>query len=193
MTAALPPRWTETVVRGALPDDPMRDAILGDLHEEFVRDALRRGPAHARARHRRRAAGVVAHAVVDALRWRAWASPAPSAAAPRAPRPHPAAAPRAVAPPGRGARVGSADVCVGALAFSVLLLGVVSNTILFSTARHVPRAAGAPAPDSAVGAGAVTLALLCAGAAAFVLCAGPRWIRRRRAAAPRYEPGSGGG
>ena len=33
----LPPRWSERLLRASLPADSMRDAIVGDLHQELVR------------------------------------------------------------------------------------------------------------------------------------------------------------
>ena len=163
----------------------MGDAIVGDLHEEFVDEVERRGPARARAAYRRRAAGVVAHAVVDALCARAWASVARSAEWPHAAVTAPVA-PRAVVSSGtsRGAVAGVLAATLG-----VLAVGIVANTLLFDSVRHVPRAApSAGATHSALGVAAVVLSLVCAGAAAVVLCAGPRWLRRRAATARRAEP-----
>jgi hypothetical protein len=170
-TSIAPPRWPQAALRAVLPDDPMRDAIVGDLHEEFVHDAARVGPARARAWYQRRAAGIVAHALFDAVRWRSWASTTPPAE-----RPRPAAAPAVAARTRGGSGAG-----LGAVALGVLLVGIVGNTLLFSAARHGPRPAApeGSALGSALGVAAVVLAVVCAGVAALVLCAGPRWLRRR--------------
>lgn len=50
-----PPRWTQALLRFALPSDSMRDAILGDLHEEFTHDLAEAGARRARLRHVSRA------------------------------------------------------------------------------------------------------------------------------------------
>ena len=169
-----PPRWPQRALRAVLPDDPMRDAIVGDLHEEFVHDAARVGSAQARAWYQRRAAGIVAHALFDALRWRSWASTTPPAEWPR-----PAAAPAVAARPRPGA--GGFSPGLGAVALGVLLVGIVVNTLLFGAVRQGPHPA-VPAGSvlgSALGVAAIMLAVVCAGVAALVLCAGPRWLRRR--------------
>ena len=44
-----PPRWTHAVLRFALSCDAMRDAILGDLHEEFLHDLAEVGVRRTRA------------------------------------------------------------------------------------------------------------------------------------------------
>jgi hypothetical protein len=164
-----PPSRARAVVHAVLPDDPMRDAIVGDLHEEFVREAECVGPDEARARYRRRAAGVVAHAAVDVLRGRRWASATP----PAEPSPAPGRTPA-----GRARRAGRAELGVGALALGVLLVGIVVNTMLFAGFRQAPPAGGA-AMSAAVRVAAAALGLGCAAVAAVVLCAGPRWLRRR--------------
>ena len=158
-----PPRWPLAALRAALPRDAVGDAIVGDLHEEFVHDAAHLGAARARTLYWQRAASVVARATLDELCLRSWASDTavdalPAAAAPKVSR----------------GRVG-AGLGVGALAFAVLGVGIVANTVLFAAVRGAPRAA----LPSAVGIGATVLALLSAGVAAVVLCAGPRWLRRR--------------
>ena len=164
-TSLTPPRWPLAALRAALPSDAVGDAIVGDLHEEFVHEAASLGAPRARARYWARAAGVVMHATFDALRWRSWASDVPAVEAPPAPT-----ASRA------GAHLGA-----GVLAFGVLAVGIVANTVLFAASRGAPGAASHAdsAVPSAIGAGATALALVFAGAAAVVLCAGPRWLRRR--------------
>jgi hypothetical protein len=171
-TSIAPPRWPQAALRAVLPDDPMRDAIVGDLHEEFVHDAARVGPARARVWYQRRAAGIVAHALFDTLRWRSWASTTPPAE-----RPRPVAAPAVAARP----RAGGFSAGFGAVALGVLLVGIVANTLLFGAARQGPHpsAPAGSALGSAIGVAAVVLAVVCAGVAALVLCAGPRWLRRR--------------
>jgi len=170
----VPPRWPQLLMHAVLPDDPMRDAIVGDLHEEFVHDATALGTPAARVRYCRRATGIALHAAVDALRWRGWASASPPVEVPAAAA-APAVARRAAG--GRGLHVGLVAAALG-----VLSVGIVVNTMLFASVRHGPHAA-APAHSavgSAVGVGAVALTLVCAGVAAVVLCAGPRWLRQRR-------------
>ena len=67
----------------------------------------------------------------------------------------------------------------GAAGFSILALvvvvaGVVVNTMLFSAAQpQSPRA------SSAAGIGGVALLVACVAIAAVVMCAGPRWRRKR--------------
>ena len=172
-----PPRLALGLLRAVLPGDLVGDAIVGDLHEEFGHDAARLGPARAGARYWRRAAGVVLHATIDELLLRSWANPSSTVEMPA---------------DGASARAGAADglvagtsraragVGVGVLAFVVLAIGIGANTLLFSSVRGVP---GTAAPGhgaaSAIGVGAVVLSFVCAGAAAVVLCAGPRWLRRR--------------
>jgi hypothetical protein len=58
------------VLRASLPADSMRDAIVGDLHQELVRDTVQVGEALARTRYRQRVAGIVAYVVLDIARWR---------------------------------------------------------------------------------------------------------------------------
>jgi hypothetical protein len=159
-----PPRWPLAALRAALPRDAVGDAIVGDLHEEFVHDAAHLGASRARTLYWQRAASVVARATFDELRLRSWASDAPTVEAPRA----------AAVPNVSRVRMG-AGLGVGALAFAVLGVGIVANTVLFAAVRGTPR----QALPSAVGIGATALALLSAGVAAVVLCAGPRWLRRR--------------
>ena len=167
-TSLTPPRWPLAALHAALPSDAVGDAIVGDLHEEFVHETASLGASRARARYWARAAGVILHATFDALRWRSWASGAPSVEVPAAP-----AAPTASR---AGAHFGA-----GVLAFGLLAVGIVANTVLFAAVRGAPhpQAHAGPALSSAIGVGATALALLCAGAAAVVLCAGPGWLRRR--------------
>jgi hypothetical protein len=181
-TFPTPPWWPQVALRAALPNDGVGDAIVGDLHEEFVQDAASLGASRARTLYWRRAGSIVVRAAFDELRLRSWARDAPSVELP------PPAVSSAGAQPGGGRRLSTsararmgADVGVGALALGVLGIGVVVNTVLFATVRGAPRPAmhAGPALTSAIGVGATVLALLCAGVAAVVLCAGPRWLRRR--------------
>jgi putative ABC transport system permease protein len=55
MTPATPPRFPRRLLERALADDPAGPAILGDLHEDFVRLARERGPGAARRRYAREA------------------------------------------------------------------------------------------------------------------------------------------
>jgi hypothetical protein len=50
-----PPRWTQALLCSTLPCDSIRDAILGDLHEEFLHDVAEVGVRRARVRHVSRA------------------------------------------------------------------------------------------------------------------------------------------
>lgn len=166
-----PPRWAQHFLRAWLPSDSMRDAIVGDLHEELVRDVASVGAPAARTRYRLRVAGIVAYAIVDTLRMRAWGStPSDVRRAPvRVSTPAAAAAPRV--------RVRRFDFWILVSAFGVLGVGIVGNTLLFSAARHSASATTAMSP--AVGAASITLALGSAACAAVLLCVGPRWLRRR--------------
>lgn len=156
-----PPRWARAALRALLPDDVAGDAIAGDLHEEFVHDAARLGATRAGLLYRRRAAGVAARAVVDELCLRSWANGVP--VPPHAP----------VAPVRSRAHVRlGADLGVGAIALALLAIGIVANTLLFSS-THGSRG------THAAGVGGTALAIVCTGAAAIVLCTGPRWLRRR--------------
>lgn len=144
----------------------MRDAILGDLHEEFLDDAMRHGTRAARARYVQRTAGVVIRALSDAMIWREWVSTAPVAGA------------QLVAESSRPAshhRAGSAGGFAGfvIVALVVLVLAVVVNTMLFSaTSAHHSHT------SSAAGIGGVALLVASVGLGAIVVCAGPRWRRR---------------
>ena len=180
----LPPRWPLALLRAVLPADVVGDAIVGDLHEEFAHDAAQLGAAQAGTRYWRHAAGIMLHATLDELLLRSWASRESTAEVPAA---------RA------GTRAGVADrllavasragtgAGLGALAFGMLAIGIVANTVLFSTVRGAPGAAplGAATSASVIGVGAVVLSLLCAGGAALVLCAGPRWLHRGSAPCER--------
>jgi hypothetical protein len=176
----LPPRWSERLLRASLPADSMRDAIVGDLHQELVRDTVQVGEALARIRYRQRVAGIVAYVVLDIARWRAWGStPIPVAGAA-------AATSRTPAVHRRG-RFGRGDLGVFVAAFGLLGAGIVVNTLLFRASRH-----GQPADASALGFAALVLALGCAAGAAVLLCVGPRWLRRRAcresAGVPLHHP-----
>ena len=170
-----PPRWTQALLLYALPDDSMRDAILGDLHEEFLHDVADVGVRRARVRHVSRATGIAARAVFDAAICRSWVSTEPAAEARRA------AVSGAAIPAFGGSLVVLRRVraIFGAASFSILALfvvvvGVVVNTMLFSAAEpQSPRA------SSAAGIGGVALLLACVALAVIVLCVGPRWRRKR--------------
>lgn len=181
-----PPRYSQAVMRYMLPCDPMRDSIFGDLHEQFVDDIARFGPARARAYYTRRVAGIVAHAAFDSLRWRSWVSTTPPAKLRSSvAEPNAGAAPGATVPQPQVAyartRVAGGGAGLAALALGVLSIGIVVNTMLFSAVRQAPKTAAYQGSllSSTVGIGAVVLALACAGVAAVVLCAGPRWLRQR--------------
>ena len=60
------------------------------------------------------------------------------------------------------------------LALFVVVVGVVVNTMMFSAAQ-----AQGPSATSAAGIGGVALLAGCVAIAAIVLCAGPRWRRKR--------------
>ena len=170
-----PPRWTHALLRFALPCDSLRDAILGDLHEEFTHDLADVGVRRARLRHVSRTAGIAARALFDSAICRSWESTEPAGEA------------------GRGARTGAANAAggsppvvlrrtraiVGAASFPILALfvvvvGVVVNTMMFSAAQpQSPRA------TSAAGIGGVAVLVACVAIAATVLCVGPRWRRKR--------------
>src|SRR4051812_34428073 len=78
----VPPRWTRALLELALPGDPMREAILGDLHEEFMHDVLEMDVRRVRVRHAQRCAGIVTRALLDAAICRNWVSTTPAAARP---------------------------------------------------------------------------------------------------------------
>jgi hypothetical protein len=144
--------------------------ILGDLHEEFVADVRSVGLLSARARYRRRVAGVVAYAFRDllCLRGGAWASDPSEPEAPGAPvagrLPYALhglrQALRALRPP---------DYRL--VAAVVLAAGIGVNTSLFAVAATLP----APLVAVMGGVGLVLL-MVCASVASAVLCAG---LRRR--------------
>lgn len=165
-----PPRWARALLRLALPCDPIRDAILGDLHEEFLDDAAERGAQSARARYARRTAGIVIRALFDAMLWREWVSTGPVPETQLVTASSPRAAHRHASPAG-----GFAGFVIVALV--VLGVAVVANTILFSAsaARHAHA-------SRAAGIGGVALLVACVGVGALVMCAGPRWRRSRRGA-----------
>lgn len=181
-----PPRWPQVVLRLVLPCDPMRDSIFGDLHEEFMIDSARLGPHRASARYSLRAAGIVSHAVFDSLRWRGWVSTTPPADVAHSP-----VAARDKAPSGTGlqrlrfvfalTRSARSGAGLGVLALGTLSVGIIANTLLFTSVRTASPAAraGAAMTSTTLGIAAVALSLTCAGVAAVVLCAGPRWLRRR--------------
>jgi len=172
---ARPPQWAIALIERTLPRDSMRDAILGDLHEEFGDDVSRVGEALARVRCTRRARGSAAHASFDRLLCRSWVSedsPPPRLGDPAAPASAKAPVPvsaRAVAMHGI-----ARYAIIALLGFVVLLVGIVGNTMLFSAVGPTSVRA-----TSVAGVGGVVLFVACAAAAAMIVCAGPRWRRRR--------------
>jgi len=178
-----PPRDALAALRFVLPSDPVRDAIVGDLHEEFVRDAARLGLRGARRRYRRRAAEIVAHAAWDSLCWRSWESTAPEEPA-RPPEdaralPRPGDVTRELS--GAYARARRGGLGLAVLAFVVIGVAAIANTLLFT-------AVDGPSPSpvheasillSALGLGGVVLLLACASLAAALICAGARRRRTR--------------
>jgi hypothetical protein len=168
-----PPRWARVLVLLALPCDPMRDAILGDLHEEFLDDVVEHSTRSARARYVRRTAGIVVRALSDAMIQREWVSTGPVASPQRITEiSRREAQPRANASTRVSAAGGFAAFVVVALI--VLAVAVVVNTILFSA--NAPHAH----VSSAASIGGVALLVACVGFGAIVLCAGPRWRRNRK-------------
>ncbi len=160
-----PPRWARAFLLFALPCDPIRDAILGDLHEEFLGDATGDGVRSARARYVRRTAGIVVRALADAMIFREWVSTDRVAAPSRA----------SVKLPGHGGGAAGSFTGFVIIALFVLAAAVVVNTMLFSASR-----ARGVHGSSAAGIGAVVLLVACVGIGAVVVCAGPRWQRNRR-------------
>ena len=168
-----PPHWAQGLLRAAIPCDPMRDAIIGDLHEEFVREAAAVGLRTARARYWRRAVGIVLRAAWDSLCWRTWES----TLGPESRCPQTAASPLT---PG----VGSADGVLGrwrliggAVVMGALTLGLLTLAIAFSTTLFVAahgRTQEGSVLYSALGVGSLLALVACAGAAVVVLCAAPR-------------------
>ena len=158
----------------------MRDAILGDLHEEFLRDLADVGVRRARLRHVSRTSGIAARALFDSAICRGWVSTEPAAGeAGRATVSGDTKAPAG----GSLVALRRARTVLGAASFPLLALvvvavGVVANTMMFSAAQ--PRS---PRATSAAGIGGVALLVACVAIAAVVLCVGPRWRRRRLRAA----------
>jgi hypothetical protein len=66
------------------------------------------------------------------------------------------------------------DAGFAVLALFVLAVGIVVNTMLFSAIESQ-----GPGRSSAAGIGGVILLLACVVVAAVVMCAGPRWRRKR--------------
>ena len=181
VASAEPPQWSRAMLRIVLPCDPMRDAIFGDLREDFVHETAELGIRRARARYHRRAAGIAAYALFDALRWREWAGDAEA-------RESGDAADAEVAPlraaPTRIAAATSARLwLVGShaalllLSLAVLLAGIAADMTMFRAMQRVPHPGSFM--SSAVGIAAAALLLGSAMAAAVIMCAGPRWIRGR--------------
>ena len=176
-TLSTPPVWAERCLQAWLPNDSMRDAIMGDLYEELVRDAHNDGRLVARRRYRQRVAGILAYALLDTLRWRTWGST--PADVPRVQM----VGTRAVA--STRARPRTADAWIVLAAFAVLGVGIVANTLIFSTVR-TPAAGASVSP--ALGVVAIALALGSALAAAVLLCVGPRWLRQRACHRTTQQP-----
>ena len=170
-----PPRWTQALLVSALPRDPMRDAILGDLHEEFLHDVAEVGVRRARIRHVSRASSIAARALFDSVICRSWVSTEPAVEARRATVSGPASAvvglPFVVL---RRVRAVFGAASFSILALVVVVVGVVVNTMLFTAAQ--PRS---PRASSAAGVGGVALLVACIAIAVVVLCVGPRWRRKR--------------
>ena len=171
-----PPRWTHAVLRFALSCDSMRDAIVGDLHEEFTHDLAEVGERRARLRHLSRTTGIAARALVDSAICRSWVSTDPAGEAGRGVVSSAANITAVGAPPvvlrRTRALVGAATFPL--LALFVVVVGVVVNTMMFSAAQpQGPRA------SSAAGIGGVALLVACVAIAAIVLCVGPRWRQKR--------------
>lgn len=196
---AAPPRWTSAALRAVLPCAALREAIFGDLHEEFVRESAEIGLERARARYRDRVIGIAAHALWDTFRWRPWASTPPSTgAADRGTVPSDRSRRREWEESLRAAVVRSRAIgrAIGfsVLGLAVLTIGIVVNTSAFAAVEGVS-ATGVPAAAAsslhgplfvlAIGAGALALSVVCALAGALVICFGPRWRRGRLERASR--------
>ena len=168
-----PPRWTQALLRFALPCNSTRDAILGDLHEEFVHDLAEVGVGRARFRHVSRTTGITARAVFDSAMCRRCLSAEPAAGETGRPTTNPGVgAARPVVLRRTRAVIGAASFPL--IALFVIVVGVVVNTMMFSAAQpQSPRA------SSAAGIGGVALLIACVAIAAIVLCVGPRWRRKR--------------
>lgn len=185
-----PPRGAQALLRSALPGGSTRDAIIGDLHEELLRDATRLGEKQARARYRSRAAGIVAHALWDSLCWRVWAPvPKPARPMPNAdpdPMPH---------DPFRGAgraRRFVRDIGLVTLALVLLSLSIVVNTTVFRAVEGSAHDPGRTAALLVFTLGVVSVVVLMASAvvAAIVICTVPRWRHRgRHHSRARHQPG----
>jgi len=169
-----PPRWAHALLLLALPCDPMRDAILGDLHEEFLDDVVEHSPRSARARYVRRSTGIVVRALSDAMIRREWVSTGPVAGPQLITESSRREAQHHASGSGRVSTAGGFAAFV-VFALIVLAVAVVVNTILFSAnaARHTHA-------SSVAGIGGVALLVACVGFGAIVVCAGPRWRRNRR-------------
>ena len=168
-----PPRWTHAVLRFALPCDSTRDAILGDLHEEFTHDLAEVGVGRARLRHVSRTTGIAARAVFDSAMCRGWVSGEP---AERGTVSSPVNAAAGDSPPVVLRRTRAVVRAAGfpLLALFVVVVGVVVNTMMFSATQPQSQRA-----SSAAGIGGVALLVAFVAIAAIVLCVGPRWRRKR--------------
>jgi hypothetical protein len=170
----------------------MREAIFGDLHEEFVRDVAQLGVESARSRYRKRVLEIVAHAVWDTFRWRTWASTQASDLmfGQRGRQQHELEETRVRETARERRRIGQA-IGFTLLGFVVLVIGIVVNTSVFAivgepattlNGSHAGvQADGLRASVLPVVLGIASILLMVASAtvAALVICIGPRWRRRR--------------
>lgn len=168
-----PPRWTQALLRFALPCDSTRDAILGDLYEEFTHDLADVGVRRARLRQVSRTTGIAARALFDSAICRGWVSAEPGVSETGRPTTNPGVG------GGRPVVLRRTRAVIGAASFPlialfVVVVGVVVNTMMFSAAQP-DGSRGAPA----VGIGGVALLLAFVALAAVILCLGPRWRRKR--------------
>jgi hypothetical protein len=152
----------------------MRDAIVGDLHEEFLDDVVERGARSARGRYVRRTAGIVVRALSDAMIRREWVSTGPVATPQLIPEGSRRKSQRGASSSAHVSTAGGFAMLV-VVAIIVLALAVVVNTILFSA-----NAARQTHASSAAGIGGVALLVGCVAFGAVIVCAGPRWRRNRR-------------
>jgi hypothetical protein len=167
-----PPRWTQALLRFALPCDSTRDAILGDLYEEFTYDLADVGVRRARLRQVSRTTGIAARALFDSAICRGWVSAEPAEGVGRSPADVAAGGSPPVVIRHARTIVGAAGFPL--LALFVVVIGVVINTMMFSAAQP-DTSRGAPA----AGIGGVALLLAFVALAAVILCLGPRWRRKR--------------
>ena len=155
-----PPQWTRAFLSRVLVRSAMCSSILGDLHEEFVRDVRRLGLRRANRLYRRRALGVAVYAVRDSLCLREWTRrPRARFAASDPDRPDAPALPDGLADP-------------RFLAVVVLALGIGMNTLAY-------RVVASSLPHwfvSFVGAVSFLFLVACAALASGLVC---QALRRR--------------